>query len=314
MAEESTGGAKAVVGPLSKKVGGQPAWLWIIGVVVLAIGVQWYRKQSAAAKAAATQLVPSATPLAQDPATEGTGTLPAGAPYPTPAEARPLSTSGWLQAALNAVKSTGQDPIDALGALDRFLNGGNLSYQDTLTVNAAVDAVGVPPGFTSIPQGNWQTRPMPAAAPTIVGFVKPAGSATTFAKYSDGSLVSLEDSNSTGAALASAKARGINTTVQVLPINDPIWQNADVVKNPTLGAEYLWGQQWANYVDPNEYAGMGRPGIISDANVETAAQQAWNRSQDVLPATWQWGTTQTTESNALANKAYNAAFPGTSPA
>lgn len=220
MAEDGakSGGA----GPLTKKVGGQPAWIWIVVVVLFAIGVQWYRQRSAAATKAA--VVGSAVPL-QDPATMGTGTLPAGPGAPVATPGPQMSTGEWLAAAMKAAKNAGEDPIHAAGALNRYLNGGNLSYADTLVVNAALDAVGAPPGFASIPPGTWDSRALPGATgdTTISRLVQPAGQPGIFAEYSDGSVRWIRDPQELAALKASNPNLGDPTQ---LPVSDPTFSRA----------------------------------------------------------------------------------------
>jgi hypothetical protein len=309
MADEVKG-----AGPLTKKVGGQPAWVWIVGVIVLAVGVQWYRQRSAAATAAAAAATAQNSGQSAVDQLIGNGTgLPAGAPPPTSTTPAPMSTEQWLAAALQAAKNAGEDPINAARALSSFLNGGNLSYADTQVVNAALDAIGTtPPGFTSIPPGSWQTRPLPTSKQspsTIVGFVQPANSPSVFAQYANGNLVSLGDSNSMGQALQSAAAAGVNTNVRVLPVSDPIFQNSDVVQNSDAAIQYLWGQKWAQYVAPSTYV-PGRPDIVTDPATIQAANAAWQRSMGVLPSTWGFiGQTPTQASDAYAKAAFAAAFP-----
>lgn len=296
------------IGPLTKKVGGQPAWVWIIGVVVLVLGAQWYRSRSAAVKAAAA--VSNSGQSAVD-SLIGNGTgLPTGAPAPTSQSPAPLTTEQWLTAAMKAAKDAGEDPISASRALSNFLNGRNLSYADTLVVNSALDQVGTPPGYSAIPPGTWQTRPLPSnqqSPSTLVGFVRPANGAVTFAQYANGELVALMDANSRDQAIQSAAAAGVNTNVRVLPVTDPIWQNSDAVQNQDQAVQYLWQQRWAAYVDPQDYMGT-RPDIVTDPAAVQAANAAWQRSMGVLPSTWTF-TGTTPQTNQYAADAFAAAFP-----
>lgn len=216
-------------GPLTGKIGGQPAWLWIVGVVVLAIGVQWYRQRSAATQAAA-QAAPA---QAVDPSVMGTGTLPAGSGAPVAQPGPTMTTDQWLAAAMKAAKDAGEDPIHAASALNRFVNGGDLSYADTLVVNAALDAVGEPPGFSAVPPGSWASRPLPTAGGgggfpaggdvTVSRLIQPANQPGIFAEYSDGSVKWITNPQELQGIQASNP--NLSTIVQ-LPVSDPVFQRA----------------------------------------------------------------------------------------
>lgn len=197
---DSAGKKSPGLGPLTKKIGGAPAWIWIVAVVLFAVGVQWYRQRARAATTQALQATAGGA-YATDPATAGSGDLPYTPGTPDPASVPQMTTSEWLAAAMKAAKDAGEDPIHALRALNNFLNGGDLSYADTLVVNAALDGVGQsPPGFESIPPGGWADRPLPTASGypgggdvSITRLINPSGTPGVFAEYTDGSVRWIHD-------------------------------------------------------------------------------------------------------------------------
>ena len=299
------------IGPLTKKVGGQPAWVWIIGVVVLVLGAQWYRSRSAAVKAAAAVSNPSQS--AVDSLIGNGSGLPASPGAPTSQPPPLVSTAQWMQAALSAVKNAGHDQLSAAHALTNFLQGGQLTYSDTQIVNAALDAVGAPPGFTGIAPGAWQDRTIPTPTnPHVIGFIRPAGFAGIFAQYDTGDVVYLKSGIEAGKVMAAAAAQGVSTQVVDIPTNDPRWQNADVVKNQNLGTQYLWGEFWSNYVQPQNYEGRVQDSIVANQpDTVKAAQQAWQRSLSVIPATYSAAAAGDNSAYQFDQKAYYAAFPTT---
>lgn len=127
----------------SKRVGGQPIIVWggIAAAGILAY--TWYRNRRSTATV--TQSIP--VPVDTTSGTSVNGVTPtAGTDLPTGA---PTDTQSWLTDALAAVRGKGEDPIHALNALNTFLSGGPLSYQDQQVVNAALSAYGAPPGFSA---------------------------------------------------------------------------------------------------------------------------------------------------------------------
>jgi hypothetical protein len=144
-----------------------------------------------------------------------------------------MSTDEWIHAAMTAAKNAGEDPIHAAAALNNFVNGGNLSYADTLVVNAALDAIGAPPGFSSVPSGSWAGRPLPTAGGgggtpaggdvSVSRLIQPAGQPGIFAQYSDGTVRWI----SSPAELQALQSSNPNLGgADQLPTGDPIWQRA----------------------------------------------------------------------------------------
>jgi len=300
----ATDGAKAVLG---KKYGPLPLWVWLIIIGGTVYGVKKFQSAKSAADLADAAdastisqnplstgglVTPRASASDQSVYGGGSGYLPSGSATTTQTTAAADTNQAWLN---RAIAFLGQrwNAFQVQTALNRFLSG--LPVNDPTDRAIVQEALNSSGSIGSIPQ---PINSAPQSSSRIVGFVRPAGKVGIFAQYDDGSLVWLKDGISTGRVLESAKAAGIDTNIQERPVNDPIWQNADVVKsNDTY---YLWSELWAQYVQPRNYI-SGRPDIITNPDTISRAQQAWNRSKAVLPSTW------TKEDQALADQAVKAA-------
>jgi hypothetical protein len=145
-----------------------------------------------------------------------------------------MTTEQWLAAALNAAKNAGEDPLHAARALNSFLNGGDLSYADTLVVNAAVDAVGTPPGFSSVPPGSWSSRALPSPAgvsgdPAISRLIGTAGQPGVFAQYTDGTVRWIENPTQLSSIVSTnpnLQDQNGQPVITALATTDPIWDRA----------------------------------------------------------------------------------------
>lgn len=204
-----------------------------------------------------------------------------------------INNESWLRRAAEKITKAGMwDAVFVQTALQKYISGGTLDQREKAVVNQAISMEGQP---------SVNVVPGKVATNRIVGFVRPSGKVGVFAQYDDGSLVWLGDGFATGRALESAKSQGIDTNIKEIPVNDPIWQNSNVVRESGSQAslQYLWEERWAQYVAPNQYL-QNRPDIISDNNVITLAQQAWNKSKAVLPSKW---SESSGDKDALVNKA-----------
>lgn len=300
----ATDAAKTV---LTKKYGPLPLWAWLIIVTGTVYGVRKFqnsRQASIDAEASDPSTIGSSslgsgglvTPVtgssgsiygggSSPNAGSGTGTVPASAP--------PDTNQAWLNRAI-AFLSQRYNAFTVQTALNRFLNGLPVNDPtDRAIVNEALSSSAVGPLPNPInPSTNSTAR--------IVGFVRPAGKWGIFAQYDDGSLIWLKDGISTGRVIDAAKAAGIDTTIQERPVNDPIWQNADVVKSNDL--YYLWAERWASLTQPGQYI-ANRPDIITNADTQQKAQEAWQRTQNFVnanPSPAKYGSRQAWDDAAVA--------------
>jgi hypothetical protein len=197
--------------------------------------------------------------------------------------------------------------VEVQRALTAYITGQNLDAKQTAIVNQAIKMEGQPP----IPLAPGGT----SASSQLVGLVNPTGTVGIFGKYSDGSLVWLGDGNQTANTIANMKANGIDTNVTQLPINDPIWQRADVNLNPTSQKSlyYLWAEKWASYIEPDSY--YGRQSIVTNPEANAAAEGLWQKSYAYLTSVGQgvWtekGKPETATNREWGSTAFQTAFPG----
>jgi len=75
---------------------------------------------------------------------------------------------------------------------------------------------------------------------------------------------------------------------------------------------YLWGELWANYVQPGSYYGLLDNGIIKNPATIAAAQALWQKSLNGplngVPGGWNEGNAPANHDD-LAQQAYFTAFP-----
>jgi len=292
---------------LTEKVAGVPLYIYGIGFVA----AFWLWKKYQAAKtppvispqlnnppsvsglgtprsgSTAVPIVPSSGAL-----TNGTGFNPGpGLPQPQ------LVPSDWINQGVAYLAAQGYDATKAQQALSSYTTGTVPTGDAARYVNLVVSRLGSP------------AAPLSGSG-RIVGFVRPAGFAGTFAQYDDGSLIFLGDATQTSQALQSASQAGVSTDVVDIPANDPRWNNADVVKNQDL--HYLWGELWANYVEPSRYYGRLDTSIIKNPATIAAAQALWQKSLNGplngVPGGWNEGNAPANHDD-LAQQAYFTAFP-----
>lgn len=177
MAEPLSGGKR--IGPFTGKQ-------WAIGIVGGGGGYllyRWYENRQASNAAAA-----------QTASTAGS-TIPAGESQSS-GTAAPATIAAWQQAALGY----GSNPIETLNAVTNWLAGNCVDSTGYGGVTAAIQALGLPPGLTTIPiltvcttptgtsssTPAAQTTPTPANTPAV----QPGGNEIPATTYSPGALIS----------------------------------------------------------------------------------------------------------------------------
>jgi hypothetical protein len=191
---------------LTQKVAGLPAWTWglIIGLLAVAV-MYWLKSRSAASTATSAPATTTAYPSVSDvgvPATSSTSTSTTTAG---------LETNGqWEANALTYLIGTGHSPLASQQALAGYLDGANLTADQSAIVDAALAHAGVPPqgtnGTSSVGSG--------ASTATVQEYVRKTGTTRVYAAMSDGTLKTIDNADYTAAGSPGFKD---------LPADDPVW-------------------------------------------------------------------------------------------
>lgn len=145
MSDDPAHGAASVA---TRKAHGIPIWAYGAGIAAVFLVYRMYSNRGG--RSAKTPAIAAGTTGVLD--TSGSanalpGGLNLGGQTMTDTSHVYTTDATWLAAALTHVQHAGEDPIHSLAALNRFLNEGTLNAADQQVVNAAVSAIGLPPGY-----------------------------------------------------------------------------------------------------------------------------------------------------------------------
>lgn len=138
---------------LTRKIGPLPGWAWALIVVALAYGFYFWKKRGAAG--AGTPTSPATDPAAFAPAAlgfESAGPMPGTGTYNGQVNTMPVGQAAvstnaqWAKTVGNFLIGTGSyDSAAVSNALSKYLNGGQLTDQETAIVGTAVKQYQLPP-------------------------------------------------------------------------------------------------------------------------------------------------------------------------
>lgn len=150
----------------TKKVGGLPMWVWVIGVGSLAAVFVVYRRNKAAA--AATTYVPATGDASQTGGIIGSWTLPS---VSSPNAMVYTTNAAWGVAAITWLIAQGYPVNTSQSAVSRYLSSKPLTAEETALRDVVLKALGPPPDLP-LPQDTRDPNP-PLVDPPVVSNLPP---------------------------------------------------------------------------------------------------------------------------------------------
>lgn len=152
------------------KVAGLPVWAWalVLGLVMVAV-MYWMRARQAAGTAT------DAAPVYDALDTEGSLGTATGTDAPAPVDPEIVygSNRTWEAQAISIITALGVSPLKAQRAVEAYLNGDPLNWEQAIWINTAIAAKGLPPEGTNgvspetpKPQPKPTPKPSPNPGPT----------------------------------------------------------------------------------------------------------------------------------------------------
>lgn len=246
---------------LAAKVGPLPAWAWggLIGVGVL----MYSYSRSATTRAA------NATPVTIDPidAAFAPGTAN-GTSLATTASTGPLDTNqAWLVRGVQTATGMGSSAVDSTTALQTYLDGGQLTYNQGQLLDKVLIAIGLPPNGADTPRVTAkETPPVTGGLTGFVRFVRD-DRGVVWGVYADGTTrgINMMEYLALGnPALAADNYRPpAPPPAPAPPAPAPAQQTYTVVRGDNLSQiAARFGTSWQAIYDANRDVIGGNPNLI----------------------------------------------------